>query len=116
MCAPRKLYYLVQGKHFEYAIMAVIVANSALMATTYYGESDEMTSVVDAINYGFTGVYVLEFVLKVRGTGGHMCVVPVIGVCCVRESCARPLTSAVCVGECRITPRLAAVTQSTTNA
>lgn len=71
MATRRKLYYLVQGKAFEYVIMAVIVANSALMATSYYGQPEEMSRIVEAINYAFTGVYVLEFVLKVRGLVGN---------------------------------------------
>jgi hypothetical protein len=69
----RRLYYLVQGKAFEYVIMAVIVANSALMATSYYGQPEEMSRIVEAINYAFTGVYVLEFVFKVRGLDGCRC-------------------------------------------
>jgi hypothetical protein len=56
---------MVQSKPFEYVIMAVIVANSALMATAFYGQPPEMRVVVDAINYAFTCVYVLEFVPKV---------------------------------------------------
>jgi voltage-dependent calcium channel L type alpha-1D len=65
----RKLYYLVQSKPFEMMIMVVIILNSALMATSFYGQPAEMTSIVEAINYAFTGVYVLEFVLKVGVQG-----------------------------------------------
>lgn len=79
IAACRALYYLVQGKPFEYAIMAVIVANSALMATAFYGRPDEMDRVVEVINYVFTGMYVLEFVLKVGG--GDREVVRERGVC-----------------------------------
>jgi hypothetical protein len=50
-------------------IMAVIILNSALMATSFYGQPAEMTSIVEAINYAFTGVYALEFVLKVGVQG-----------------------------------------------
>jgi hypothetical protein len=49
--------------------MAVIVANSSLMATSFYGQPAHMTAVVDAINYAFTCVYVVEFALKVVGLG-----------------------------------------------
>lgn len=59
----------MQGRVFEYAIMAVIVANSALMATSFYGQPEEMAHVVEAINYAFTCIYVVEFVLKVRESG-----------------------------------------------
>lgn len=55
----------MQGKPFEFFIMAVIIGNSALMATSFYGQPQEMSSVVEAINFAFTGIYVLEFVLKV---------------------------------------------------
>lgn len=56
----------MQGKPFEYFIMTVIVANSALMATAFYGQPPEMTAVVEAINYVFTCIYVMEFALKVN--------------------------------------------------
>lgn len=45
--------------------MAVIIGNSALMATSFYGQPEEMQFVVECINYAFTGIYVLEFALKV---------------------------------------------------
>jgi hypothetical protein len=62
------VYYLVQGKPFEYLIMAVIIGNSALMATSFYGQPEEMSFVVECINYAFTGIYVVEFVLKVSAS------------------------------------------------
>lgn len=65
LLARRRLHFFVQGKPFEYFIMAVIIGNSALMATSFYGQPQEMSSMVEAINYAFTGIYVLEFVLKV---------------------------------------------------
>jgi hypothetical protein len=43
------------------------------MATSYYGQPEEMSRIVEAINYAFTGVYVLEFVFKVRGLDGCRC-------------------------------------------
>lgn len=61
----RKLYYLVQSKRFEFAIMIVIIANSALMATSFYNQPETMKQVVEAMNYAFTGVYVVELLLKV---------------------------------------------------
>eukprot|EP00775_Hariotina_reticulata_P006841 gene6841-7059_t len=65
----RKLYYLVQSKQFEYTLMAVIITNSASMATTFYGMSEHMSSALEAINYAFTCLYVLEFLLKLGGLG-----------------------------------------------
>jgi hypothetical protein len=78
MC--RKLYYFVQGKPFEYAIMCAIVANSALMATAHYKQPEVMTSVVESINYAFTGIYLVEFCLKVGAWRGGFQVLPT----CVR--------------------------------
>eukprot|EP00878_Enallax_costatus_P046677 GHUV01056932.1.p1 GENE.GHUV01056932.1~~GHUV01056932.1.p1 ORF type:complete len:116 (+),score=31.55 GHUV01056932.1:415-762(+) len=65
----RRLYYLVQGKKFEFAIMAVIIANSALMATSFYGEPEDMRHAVEDLNYALTCVYVVELMLKVGGLG-----------------------------------------------
>lgn len=63
--ACRKLYYFVQSKKFEFGLMVIIVANSALMATTYYQEPDDMRHAVEALNYAFTCMYIVEFLIKV---------------------------------------------------
>jgi len=63
--STRKLYYLVQSKKFEYVLMAVIITNSSTMATTFYGMSEHMSSALENINYAFTCLYVLEFLMKV---------------------------------------------------
>lgn len=62
----RKLYYFVMSKQFGVGLMVVIIANSALMATVHYNEPREMIVVVEALNYAFTCMYVLEFLIKVR--------------------------------------------------
>lgn len=64
--ARRRLYYLVQSRQFEVGLMLVIVANSALMATTFYGEPAGMRAAVEGLNYGFTAAYAIEAALKVR--------------------------------------------------
>jgi hypothetical protein len=65
-CCHRKLYYFVQSKSFEVGLMVVIIANSALMATVHYNEPHAMVAAVEALNYAFTCIYVLEFLIKVR--------------------------------------------------
>jgi hypothetical protein len=55
----------VQSKAFEVGLMLVIIANSALMATVHYNEPHEMIVAVEALNYAFTCIYVLEFLVKV---------------------------------------------------
>ncbi|KAF8072369.1 NaCP60E [Scenedesmus sp. PABB004] len=65
----KRLYHLVQSKRFEVALMALIVANSALMATTHHGQPPAMVAAVEALNYAFTCAYVLEFGLKLGGLG-----------------------------------------------
>jgi hypothetical protein len=57
----------VQSKSFEVGLMIVIIANSALMATVHYNEPHEMVAAVEALNYAFTCIYVLEFLIKVCG-------------------------------------------------
>eukprot|EP00882_Tetradesmus_deserticola_P020321 GHRQ01021939.1.p2 GENE.GHRQ01021939.1~~GHRQ01021939.1.p2 ORF type:complete len:274 (+),score=131.28 GHRQ01021939.1:201-1022(+) len=65
----KKLYYLVQSKQFEVSLMAVIIANSALMATVYYNQPHEMIKAVEGLNYAFTCFYLLEFLIKLGGLG-----------------------------------------------
>ncbi|WIA07983.1 hypothetical protein OEZ85_007455 [Tetradesmus obliquus] len=65
----KKLYYFVMSKQFEVGLMVVIIANSALMATVHYNEPHEMIVVVEALNYAFTCIYVLEFLIKLGGLG-----------------------------------------------
>lgn len=67
--ARRALYHLVHARWFEAAVMTVIVANALLMATAHYGQPQRMTAVVEAINYAFTCVFVVEAALKVVGLG-----------------------------------------------
>jgi hypothetical protein len=55
----------VQSKAFEVGLMIIIIANSALMATVHYGEPHEVVAAVEALNYAFTCIYVLEFLIKV---------------------------------------------------
>lgn len=68
MC--RRVYYIVQSKQFEFFIMGIIIANSALMATSFYGRPEVMTHVVEALNYAFTCIYVMELLLKVSQEDG----------------------------------------------
>ncbi|WIA28050.1 hypothetical protein OEZ86_010635 [Tetradesmus obliquus] len=65
----KKLYYFVMSKQFGVGLMVVIIANSALMATVHYNEPHEMIVVVEALNYAFTCMYVLEFLIKLGGLG-----------------------------------------------
>lgn len=45
--------------------MAVIITNSALMATAFYGEPEDMRHAVEDLNFAFTCVYVVELMVKV---------------------------------------------------
>ena len=61
----RKIYYMVTGRWFELLVLVLILLNTCSMAVTYYGEPEVMVSTIEAINYGFTCIYVLEALLKV---------------------------------------------------
>jgi hypothetical protein len=65
----RKIYYMVISRWFEMAVLVAILINTCSMAVTYYGEPEVMVSTMEAINYAFTCIYVIEAVLKVRRGG-----------------------------------------------
>lgn len=64
-----KLYEFAESDGFNNAILGCIVVNTVVMMTRHYPESDEFASVLSIINYVFTGVFILEFVIKHLGYG-----------------------------------------------
>jgi hypothetical protein len=73
-CVCRQVYYMVRSKQFDWAILVVILTNSALMAVTWYGAPEVLVSTLEYINKGYTFIYMIEAALKVRmwpaGQGG----------------------------------------------
>ncbi|KAH3892449.1 hypothetical protein DPMN_016567, partial [Dreissena polymorpha] len=59
-----KLWWFVTSKAFEYAIFALILVNTIALALKYHGQSAEYSDALDYMNMFFTGVFTVEFVLK----------------------------------------------------
>ncbi|GIL55074.1 hypothetical protein Vafri_10591, partial [Volvox africanus] len=62
---------LTQSTAFERAMLAIIVANVAVLAATWYGEPPKVEDVQEKLNIGFTGIYTLEALLKLYGLGSR---------------------------------------------
>ena len=58
-------FRLIHSKAFEIAIMTFIILNIASMGFIYETMSDEYSRMLNNINLGFTGVFIVEFVLKI---------------------------------------------------
>lgn len=95
-CVCRQVYYMVRSKQFDWAILVVILTNSALMAVTWYGAPEVLVSTLEYINKGYTFIYMIEAALKVRmwpaGQGGggspHVAVLAGMFACAsVRNHC-----------------------------
>eukprot|EP01062_Namystynia_karyoxenos_P062288 TRINITY_DN5519_c0_g1_i1.p1 TRINITY_DN5519_c0_g1~~TRINITY_DN5519_c0_g1_i1.p1 ORF type:complete len:2175 (+),score=490.22 TRINITY_DN5519_c0_g1_i1:67-6525(+) len=61
----RPLYYLVEHKWFERAIMAIIILNVVLMGLNHYGQPATMDRIHSGANYAFVGIYTLEAAVKI---------------------------------------------------
>ena len=60
----KKLHHFVTCTPFEIVIMVVIVLNMIQMGMTYEGDSDLYELALTYINYAFTGIFVIEMLLK----------------------------------------------------
>jgi hypothetical protein len=79
----RQVYYFVKSRQFDWAMLAVILTNSALMAVTWYGEPVVLLDTLEYINKAYTAIYIAEAALKVsnlpkgqgrcRSAHRHMC-------------------------------------------
>jgi len=58
-------YFMTKNKWFDHFIFACIVANTFCLALTWYGEPEELTNIMEIINYVFTGIYTIEAVIKI---------------------------------------------------
>jgi hypothetical protein len=63
--ARRAVFNIIQSAWFQNLIMLAIVLNVTIMATSFYGEPPIMSKVLDVLNYIFTGLFILEAILKI---------------------------------------------------
>jgi hypothetical protein len=62
-------YRLMHHKHFEVLMAVLIFLNVLIMAVEHLDQSDAITAFLTASNYIFTGVYIVEMVIKITGVG-----------------------------------------------
>jgi hypothetical protein len=65
----RFLHSIVTNKYFEFFIMGCIILNMVVMGITFEGETATYTLALTYINFLFTGVFVIEAVLKLCAFG-----------------------------------------------
>ncbi|XP_052780217.1 muscle calcium channel subunit alpha-1-like isoform X4 [Mya arenaria] len=59
-----KIWWFVTSQAFEYGIFVLIMVNTIALAMKFYGQSDDYSEALDYMNMIFTGVFTLEFALK----------------------------------------------------
>jgi len=64
-------YGFVSNVKFELLVSGCIVANTVVMALTYYGENDTYGAVLEYCNLGFTLVFTLEACVKLTAFGSQ---------------------------------------------
>lgn len=63
------VYKLINYKYFDLIIMICIVFNIVTMALTFEGSSKSYDKILENINYFFTGIFIIECLLKFIGFG-----------------------------------------------
>ena len=59
------MYRASHARWFEFAIMAAIIANTLLLAVTYYGRPPAVSAALEDANAAFTALYTVEALIKV---------------------------------------------------
>ncbi|KAH9503819.1 Voltage-dependent calcium channel type D subunit alpha-1 [Bulinus truncatus] len=59
-----KIWWFVTSQAFEYGIFVLIMLNTFTLAMKYHGQTDPYEDAMDYLNMVFTGVFTLEFILK----------------------------------------------------
>jgi hypothetical protein len=65
----KAMYHLAGSIYFESFIMICIVLNMVQMAIIYEGASDTYVATLEVVNLVFTGIFVMEAVVKITGLG-----------------------------------------------
>ncbi|XP_069101385.1 muscle calcium channel subunit alpha-1-like isoform X11 [Argopecten irradians] len=59
-----KIWWFVTSQAFEYAIFILIMFNTVILAMRHYDQPDSYSKALDYLNMIFTGVFTVEFILK----------------------------------------------------
>ena len=57
-------YWVVESFWFKFFILTVVVVNTGLLSSQYYGQSDGWSWIMDDTDAAFVGIYAVECVLK----------------------------------------------------
>lgn len=63
------LYRIVNSSYFDGFLVFCILGNIVILALNYDGSSENYVSILEFINYLFTGVFLVEFLLKISAFG-----------------------------------------------
>ena len=63
------MFRLVESSLFNFAIYALIVANTVVLALERYDLSEEEELTLMIANYGFTAIFLIEMILKIIALG-----------------------------------------------
>jgi len=65
----KKIFKIINHTYFDIFIMIVIILNILTMALTYDGSSEGYTNFLQYVNYAFSGIFMIELILKHLGLG-----------------------------------------------
>ena len=65
-----RVWRVVNGRTFEWFIMAVIIMNTIIMGIKYYRMDHDFLEALEIINYFFAAIYNIEAILKIFAFGG----------------------------------------------
>jgi len=60
----QKVFDMATHDYFDYAILTCITLNTIVLALKWTNMSPEMTQVTEYLNYFFTGIFLIEFIIK----------------------------------------------------
>lgn len=60
---------IVQNQAFDIIIFTCICLNTIVLALAWYGMNEDILSVLEVLNYIFTGIYTIEMIFKIIAFG-----------------------------------------------
>lgn len=63
------LFFLAMTKWFDRFIYLSIIINTVFLAILWYGQPETSTSIMERVNYIFTGIFVFELIIKLLAFG-----------------------------------------------
>ena len=64
-CFRRWCIKVTESRHFETTIIICIILNTIVMALIWFDQPSDMVTVLEIINYTFSGIFTLEAIIKI---------------------------------------------------